>query len=102
MNQEYIPVYGLIGVLAILIVNIYNTAFKKGKFTCNKYILNTYLYILLSLVVLSLQNIMMENQNVSVDKIFGIFKGWAGLILLLILSVGLLWFLLSINPKMYY
>ena len=42
-----IVTYGLIGILAILIVNVYNTAFKGGRFTCNKYILNTYLYILL-------------------------------------------------------
>ena len=57
MNQELIPVYGLIGILAVLIVKVYNTAFKGGKFTCNRYILNTYLYILLALVIISLQNI---------------------------------------------
>ena len=56
-NKKLIPVYGLIGILAILIVKVYNSAFKGGKFTCNRYILNTYLYILLALVIISLQNI---------------------------------------------
>jgi len=99
MNQELIPAYGLIGVLAILIVNVYNTAFKGGKFTCNKYILNTYLYILLSLVIISLENITLDNNNVSVDKLFGPFRGWVGIILLLIISMGLIITLMTINPQ---
>ena len=99
MNQELIKVYGLIGILAILIVNVYNTAFKGGRFTCNKYILNTYLYILLALVIICLENIILDNQNVSVEKIFGPFRGWAGVILLFVLSLGLLITLLGVNPK---
>tara|TARA_B100000674_G_scaffold6241_1_gene4992 strand:+ start:1814 stop:2569 length:756 start_codon:yes stop_codon:yes gene_type:complete len=99
MNQELVKVYGLIGVLAILIVNVYNTAFKGGKFTCNKYILNTYLYILLALVVISLENIMLDNKNVSIETIFGPFRGWVGVILLFVVSLGLLLTLMSVNPK---
>ncbi len=99
MNQELIKVYGLIGILAILIVNVYNTAFKGGRFTCNKYILNTYLYILLALVIISLENIMLDNQNISVEKIFGPFRGWVGVILLFVVSIGLLLTLMSVNPK---
>ena len=85
MNQNLIPVYGLIGILAVLIVKVYNTAFISGKFTCNKYILNTYLYILLALVIISLQNITLENRNIGVDSIFQHFRGLIGILLLLIL-----------------
>ena len=85
MNQELIPVYGLIGILAVLIVKVYNTAFKGGKFTCNRYILNTYLYILLALVIISLQNITLDNENIGVESIFQHFRGWSGILLLLIL-----------------
>ena len=99
VNENLIPLYGLIGILALIIVKIYNTAFKGGKFTCNRYILNTYLYILLALVIISLQNITMERQDVPVESIFGVFRGWAGLILLLVISIGLLMFLMSINPQ---
>ena len=100
VNEKLIPVYGLIGILSLIIVKVYNTAFKDGKFTCNRYILNTYLYILLALIIMSLQNITMERQNVPVDSIFGIFGGgWVGVILLLVVSLGLLMFLLSINPQ---
>jgi len=99
MNQELIPTYGLIGILAVLIVKVYNTAFKGGKFTCNRYILNTYLYILLALVIISLQNITLDNRNVDVESIFQHFRGWSGVILLLILSIGLLLIVLSTNPR---
>ena len=33
--------------------SIYQTAYIKGKLTCNNYILNSYLYILLSLLIVS-------------------------------------------------
>ena len=49
---------------------------------------------------MSLQNITMESQNVPVESIFSIFGGgWVGVILLFVLSLGLLMFLLSINPQ---
>ena len=50
-NQKLILPTFLIGLVGILVVLIYNSAFKKGKFTCKKYILNTYLYILLTLLM---------------------------------------------------
>ena len=99
VNRNLVPVYGLIGILALLIVKVYNTAFKGGKFTCNRYILNTYLYILLALVIISLQNIVMEQQNVPVEKIFGPFRGLAGVILLFVITIGLLFLLLGTDPK---
>ena len=43
-NKKLVPVYGLIGVLALIIVKVYNTSFKGGKFTCDKYILNRHNY----------------------------------------------------------
>ena len=99
LNEKLIPLYGLIGILALIIVKIYNTAFSGGKFTCNRYILNTYLYILISLVIISLQNIVMEQQNVPVEKVFSPFMGMGGLILLFLFAIGLLFLLMSIDPR---
>jgi|UniRef100_A0A6C0J926 FtsH-binding integral membrane protein len=98
-NKKLVPVYGLIGVLALIIVKVYNTSFKGGKFTCDKYILNTYLYILLSLLLMSLQNIVMEQQHIGLEDIFGRFKGFIGLIIILVLVIGLMFILLQTNPR---
>lgn len=55
MNKELIPVLSITAVLFLLIVTILNTAFNKnGKFTCSRYILNTYLYVVLALIFISL------------------------------------------------
>lgn len=98
-NKEYIPITVLIGALAILIVLIYNSAFNKGYFTCKKYILNTYLYILLVIVIVCLQVLIMDQQNVKVEQIYGNFQGWLGIILFLVLVLGLLMITLAINPR---
>ena len=45
----------LLGVLGLLIVGVLNFSFKGGQFTCSRYILNTYMYIFLSLVILMLE-----------------------------------------------
>ena len=98
-NKKLIPVYGLLAISCFLVVNIYNTAFKGGKFTCNRYILNTYLYILLSLIIISFENILLEYNNVSLEAIFGRFKGIIGMIILLGISFGLIMLVMSINPE---
>ncbi len=53
-------------IFAILIFNLYKNAFKSGKFTCNRYILNTYLYILLSLASLIVIVAGLEEYNIDV------------------------------------
>lgn len=98
-NKKLIPLYVLFTIMCFLIVNIYNTAFKGGKFTCNRYILNTYIYILLSLVIISVENILLEHNNVSLNTIFGGFRGFLGILLFLFISIGLLILVMSINPK---
>ena len=45
-NQKFIIPTILTGIIGILIISIYNSAFKNSKFTCKRYILNSYLYIL--------------------------------------------------------
>lgn len=43
-----------LGIIAILAITIMNYAIKGNKFTCQKYILNTYIYILLAFVIMAL------------------------------------------------
>ena len=98
-NKKLIPLYVLFTIMCFLIVNIYNTAFKGGKFTCNRYILNTYIYILLSLVIISVENILLEHNKVSLNTIFSGFTGILGIFLFFFISIGLLILVMSISPK---
>ena len=45
----------LLGILGLLIVGVLNFSFKGGQFTCSRYILNTYMYIFLALVIMMLE-----------------------------------------------
>jgi len=100
MNQnKIIPYVSLLAIISIIIVAIYNSAFKGGRFTCNRYILNSYLYILLILVTIVLQVKFMDEKNVSVLDIFKYFNGILGFIILLFLVIGLLFVLMYIPPK---
>jgi len=52
--------------LVILIIIIYLTAFKNGKPTCNNYILNNYLYLILSLLLFVIFIINLQKTNINI------------------------------------
>lgn len=91
-----IAVTSLIGLLGIIIVFIYNTAFSKGFFTCNRYILNTYLYILMAFVLISLEVLAFDLNQVDILQYFGSIGSF---IITLIIVIGILIVTMSINPR---
>ena len=100
MNQNNtITFTSLIGIIAIIVVSIYNSAFKDGKFICNRYILNSYLYILLIIVLIILQVLYMSAKKIQVVDIYKYFTGLWGFIALLFVMIGILIILMSIPPK---
>lgn len=99
IKDTYIPITALIGIIAILVVTIYNNAFKKGYFTCQKYILNTYLYILLVIVIVALEVLLFEYNNVQVETLYGGRLSWPMIILSFVVIIGLLIVTMMINPR---
>ena len=97
--DSLIPISTLIGIIAILIVSIYNNSFKKGYFTCQKYILNTYLYILLIIIIVTLEVLLFDYNNITIQDIYGKYLSWPMIIVKFVIILGLLWFLMSINPR---
>ena len=79
-------------------MGVYNTAFKKGHFTCNRYILNTYLYILMALVIMCLEVLAFDLHNVQVGFL-NIFPGMWSFLFILVLVIGWLILTMSINPR---
>ena len=98
-NAQYIPITVLIGLVGILLITIYNSAFNKGRFTCQKYILNTYLYLLLSVLLVTLEVLLFEYNDVKVIDIYGHLTGWIPVILTFVAIIGLLVITLMIDPK---
>ena len=98
-NQKLILPTFLLGLAGVIIVLIYNSAFDKGVFTCKKYIMNTYLYILLTLVLMVLLNLSLERERIHPNIFFGQMNGILGLVLGLVVVIGVLIVLMMINPK---
>ena len=43
-KESIIKLVSLLAIISIIIVSIFNSAIKDGKFICNRYILNSYLF----------------------------------------------------------
>lgn len=93
---DNIAITSLIGLLGLIIVGTYNTAFSKGHFTCKHYILNTYLYILMALVIMSLEVLSFDLYQVDVLQYLGSIMSF---VIILFLVIGLLLLTMTINPR---
>ena len=77
----------LIGTLYTIAIN----SFEKGKFTCNKYLLNTYLYILLTFNLLIIINLVLEHNKIVLPL------SLPRLIALLFINIGIIVYYLLIR-----
>ena len=93
---DNIAITVLLGLLGLIIVGVYNTAFKKGFFTCQHYVFNTYLYILMALVIICLEVLAFDLHNLDINKYLG---GIMAFVILLVVVLGTLWVTMSINPR---
>jgi FtsH-binding integral membrane protein len=94
-NKQLIAIFSFVLVSLILCYTIAINSFKDGKFTCNKYILNTYLYIILTFNLLIIINLVLEHFN-ALNKM-----GFSMLMLvgIMFLTIGTIFLLHSIDPE---
>jgi FtsH-binding integral membrane protein len=60
MDKLLLGLFVSILIFVCLLFSIFNLSIKDSKFTCNRYILNTYLYIILTINIISILMILME------------------------------------------
>ena len=60
----------LMGILGLLVFAALNLSFKGGKFTCSRYILNSYIYVFMALVIIMLENIKLSELGYKSLKIY--------------------------------
>ena len=85
---DNIAITVLLGLLGLIIVGVYNTAFKKGFFTCQHYVFNTYLYILMALVIICLEVLAFDLHNLDFSK-------YLGSIMSFVILLAVVWFAMS-------
>ena len=80
-------------ILVALVFSIALNSFEKGKFTCNRYIMNTYLYVILTFNIIALLWLILEHRGIKIN-----FTLWQYLGLFFI-TLGIIWIVLTVNPK---
>ena len=63
-TKSLLSVFGSLLVFVIVAFSIAINSFKDGKFTCNKYTLNTYLYIILTFNIIAILCLVLEHNNI--------------------------------------
>ena len=87
-------IYIFIGLLIFvaIVFTLMNTAIKDRKFVCNKYILNTYLYVILSFIIIGLHILILEAKKVVFAPKLGLFLL---MFLLLLVLIGFIYYIPS-------
>ena len=91
----------LLIILAAIVVNliaILKYSFKDGSATCDKYILNTYLYTILAALISSILLLLLENNNVF-KMIASLVMTLPGLIFMIALNIAVIILFYSIDPR---
>ena len=77
MDKLLLNIFATILLFVSTLFAIVNSAIKNKKFICNRYILNTYLYIILTLNIIAIQVLLMKynkvNFNPNLLLVIGIF-----------------------------
>ena len=95
-NTNYsIPIISAI----IISLIIYKNAFKNGNYTCNNLVTNTYLYVILCLVLFHIFMIYFA-ENITIDMFLDISKNY-NINVILLISIAILFGLLMIFKHMY-
>ncbi len=93
VDQQLLKIFGFGLVFLVLCFSIANNSFKDGKHTCNKYLLNTYLYIVLTFNIIILLTLGLEYGN------YQMRINWAILLGLFLVSIACIFFMHSIDPE---
>ena len=91
--RSLLPVFLSLLILVMVSFSIALNSFEKGQFTCNRYILNTYLYIILTFNIIAVQCLSLEYNNVNY-----VLNLWQHLAVLLIL-IGVIIILRFVSAK---
>ena len=92
-TKSLISVFSSLLVLVIVLFSIALNSFEKGKFTCNRYILNTYLYVILTFNIIAILCLSLEHNNVKIK-----FNLWQ-LIGLFLITMGIIVSLAFVDAK---
>lgn len=103
-NNVLLKLFCTLIIIVVICILIGNYAFKNGSLTCDHYVLNTYLYIILAILLVFM--VVLINDKYGIFNSFLLWMSQGSMIriiiiciILLILLLGLSYTLLKVNPN---
>ena len=103
-NNALLKLFCTLIIIVVICILIGNYAFKNGSLTCDHYVLNTYLYIILAILLVFM--VILINDKYGIFNSFILWMSQGSMIriiiiciILLILLLGLSYALLKVNPN---
>ena len=103
-SNALLKLFCTLTIAIIICILIGNYAFKNGMLTCNNYVLNTYLYIILSILLIFIVVLVNDQFGIFNSLLIwmiqgGIFRTIMTFIIILVILFGLLIALNTVNPN---
>ena len=103
-SNVLLKIFCTLVIVVLLCIAIGHYAFENGLLTCDHYIFNTYLYIILAIMLMFLVVLLNDQYGIFNSLLIWLFSGSLvkaiiSLILLLILLFGLTYALIKVDPK---
>ncbi len=103
-NNALLKLFCTLIIIVVICILIGNYAFKNGSLTCDHYVFNTYLYIILAILLVFM--VVLINDKYGIFNSFLLWMSQGSMIriiiiciILLILLLGLSYALLKVNPN---
>jgi hypothetical protein len=97
MNQLIAIILALIA-LVINVIIISHTAYKNKKLTCDRYVLNTYLYVSLAILIINLMIVVNSGTNIMENMIPMLYGSLLGVIIQLLIIFALFFYFATLDP----
>ena len=97
-SNNLLKIFCCLVIIVLICIALGHYAFKNGILTCDHYVFNTYLYIILAIVLMFLI-VLINDQYGIFNPILELLSGIIGFIILLILLIGLTYLLYHTDPK---
>ncbi len=97
-SNNLLKIFCCLVIIVLICIAIGHYAFKNGMLTCDHYVFNTYLYIILAIVLMFLI-VLLNDQYGIFMPVLNLFSGIIGIIILILLLIGLTYGLHNTDPK---
>ena len=103
-NENLLYIFCCLVIAVLICISIGHYAFKNGFLTCDHYILNTYLYVILAIVLIILLILLNDRYGIFMSALDYLFYGnyispFLSLFILIVLIVGLSYAITNIPPE---